>query len=112
MQSSRRVLFTQEFKRNIKNLAKKYRSIRADLTPYITQLENGELPGDQIPGIEQHVYKVRVSNQSAGKGKRGGFRMIYYLKLKDEIILLSMYSKTIKTDISIEEITQIIKNNS
>lgn len=45
------VSFTFEFKRNLRALAKKYRSIKADLQPLIDSLEDGELPGDQVPGI-------------------------------------------------------------
>jgi len=109
MPNSRKVSFTKEFKKNLKSLAKKYRKIRTDLTPYITQLESGELQGDQIPGIQHQVFKVRVPNQSAGKGKRGGFRLIYYLQVQDEVILLSIYSKNMQKDISSEDIASIIK---
>jgi mRNA-degrading endonuclease RelE of RelBE toxin-antitoxin system len=34
------------FNRNLRPLAKKYRSIRNDIQPIIEQLEQGELPGD------------------------------------------------------------------
>lgn len=36
------------FSRNLRTLAKKYRSIRNDVQPIIQQLEQGELPGDHI----------------------------------------------------------------
>ena len=35
------------FNRNLRAIAKKYRSIRNDIQPVIEQLEQGELPGDQ-----------------------------------------------------------------
>lgn len=37
---------TAKFKRNLRILAKKYRSIRNDIQPIIEQLQAGELPGD------------------------------------------------------------------
>jgi mRNA-degrading endonuclease RelE of RelBE toxin-antitoxin system len=45
------------FNRNLRKLAKKYRSIRNDLQPVIEQLEQGELPGDQIPGVGYAVFR-------------------------------------------------------
>jgi hypothetical protein len=39
-------------------------------------LKAGQLPGDQIPNLAHNVYKVRLPNRSAGKGKSGGFRVI------------------------------------
>ena len=50
------------FNRNLRALAKKYRSIRCDIQPVIEQLEQGELPGDQISGIGHTVFKLRVRN--------------------------------------------------
>ena len=48
------------FNRNLRSLAKKYRSIRNDIQPVIEQLERGELLGDQISGIGYEVFKLRV----------------------------------------------------
>ena len=45
------VKFTDKFKRNLRKLAKKYRSIRQDIQPIIAQLEAGKLPGNRIIGI-------------------------------------------------------------
>lgn len=43
------VEFTPEFKRNVRQLAKKYRHLQADVQPVIAQLELGQTPGAQIP---------------------------------------------------------------
>ena len=111
MSSKRKVSFTHEFKKNVKNLAKKYRKIKSDLTPYLQRLESGELPGDQIQGINLQVFKARIPNGSANKGKQGGFRLVYYLKVEDEITLLTIYSKNTRQDISSEDIVHIIENH-
>lgn len=42
------VEFAPEFRRNVRRLAKKYRSIRTDLQPVLNQLGRGEAVGDQI----------------------------------------------------------------
>jgi mRNA-degrading endonuclease RelE of RelBE toxin-antitoxin system len=82
----RDVRFTPEFKRNLRQLAKKYRHIRSDMQPVIDTLVAGELPGDQIPGIGFPVYKVRIRNTDARRGKSGGYRMIYYLPTDVSIV--------------------------
>ncbi|WP_449420200.1 type II toxin-antitoxin system RelE/ParE family toxin [Phormidium nigroviride] len=96
------------FTRNLRNLAKKYRSIRDDIQPVIEQLERGELPGKQISGIDYDVFKLRVRNSDVQKGKSGGYRLIYYVKTAKGIILLTVYAKSEQSDISAEEITGII----
>lgn len=102
------VEFTDKFKRNLRALAKKYRSIRKDIQPIISQLEAGELPGDRIAGIDYTILKVRVTNSDIQKGKSGGYRVIYYIKTTTNIILVTVYSKSEKKDISTKEIKQIL----
>jgi len=41
------VTFTPEFKRNLRQLAKKYRHIKSDLQPLLDRLAGGSKPGDQ-----------------------------------------------------------------
>lgn len=60
------------FNRDLRNLSKKYRSIRSDVQPVIEQLQQGELPGDQISGTDRIVFKVRIRNSNIKKGKSGG----------------------------------------
>ncbi len=103
------VEFTPEFKRNTRTLAKSYRSIRSDIEPFIKQLQAGETPGDHIPRIEYTVYKVRLNNSDTKKGKRGGYRVIYYLKTPDSVILVTIYSKLEQGDISSEAIRYAIE---
>lgn len=102
------VQFTPEFKRNLRTLAKKYRHIREDIEPIIVALQTGELPGDQVPGIGHTIFKVRASNRDRAKGKSGGYRVIYYLRTTTDIILVTIYSKTEQSDISMEQIRHIV----
>jgi len=97
------------FKRNLRTLAKKYRSIRNDIQPIIEQLERGELPGDQIPEIGYVVFKLRVRNSDIQKGKSGGYRLIYYIKTATAIILLTIYAKSEQVDIAADDIRSIIR---
>lgn len=108
-QSFIQVQATPIFNRNIHRLAKKYRNIRNDIQPVIEQLEQGELPGDRISGIDYLVFKLRVRNRNIQKGKSGGYRLIYYVKTSTGIILLTIYPKSEQVDIAAEEIQEIIE---
>jgi mRNA-degrading endonuclease RelE of RelBE toxin-antitoxin system len=99
---------SSRFKKDLKALAKRYRSIRKDLEPLITELQSGETPGDQIQGLEHTVFKVRLKNSDTNKGKSGGYRVIYYLRSQTGITLITIYSKSDQTDISNQLITEII----
>jgi mRNA-degrading endonuclease RelE of RelBE toxin-antitoxin system len=102
------VFFTPEFKRNVRQLAKKYRHIKTDLQPLIDRLMQGAIPGDRIPGVTYRVFKVRVKNSDVAKGKSGGYRVIYYQQQADAVVLVTLYSKTEQGDITANEIKQII----
>jgi mRNA-degrading endonuclease RelE of RelBE toxin-antitoxin system len=102
------VTFTPEFKRNLRQLAKKYRRIKSDLQPILDQLTSGSKPGDQVPQVRYEVFKVRAKNSDASKGKSGGYRLIYYVESASEVVLVTVYSKTEQADIAPEAIRQII----
>lgn len=102
------VTFTPEFKRNLRQLAKKYRHIKSDLQPIIDQLTSGSKPGDQVPGVQYEVFKVRARNSDASRGKSGGYRLIYYVKSETERVLVTVYSKTEQADIAPADIRKII----
>lgn len=104
------IVFTPEFKRNVRRLARKYRRIRSDVAPVIKQLERGETPGDQIQRIGYAVFKVRIRNTDAQRGKSGGYRMLYYVRTADQVILVTIYSKSEQGDLAAAEIRRIISN--
>ncbi len=102
------IALTPRFQKDLRELAKRYRSIRSDIQPLIDQLQAGEIPGDRIAGIKYQVFKVRVKNTNIQKGKSGGYRVIYYLKTAQVIILTTIYSKSDLTDVSNEIVEQAI----
>lgn len=105
-----RVEAAPTFNRNLRRLAKKYRNIKKDIQPIVQQLEQGELPGDQISGVGYPVFKLRVRNSDIQKGKSGSYRLIYYAQLANQIILLTIYTKSDRVDIAANDIRQIIKH--
>jgi mRNA-degrading endonuclease RelE of RelBE toxin-antitoxin system len=96
------------FQQDLKILTKRYRQVRQDIQPILDQLQLGELPGDQVSGIGYTVFKVRVRNSAIQKGKSGGYRLIYYLKTAERIILITIYSKSDQGDIAANEVRAII----
>lgn len=84
-------------------------NIPPEVRKLVIQLEADERPGDKIPGVGYNVYKAHLPNPSAQKGKSGGFRVLYYVQLADEVILVTIYSKTQQADISVEKIRQILE---
>ncbi|GAB4287084.1 MAG: hypothetical protein Fur0025_20150 [Oscillatoriaceae cyanobacterium] len=70
---------TPQYKRNLRELSKKYRRIRLDTQPIIEQLQQGNFPGDRLAGMgeDYFIFKVRVKNTDIQKGKSGGYRLIY-----------------------------------
>ncbi len=100
--------YAPEFKRNLRGIAKKYRHIRSDVQPVIDQLEAGNVIGDQVSRADYSVFKVRARNRDIQKGKRSGYRLIYYLKTPTDVILVTIYSKLDQGDVSPERIRRII----
>ena len=102
------IALTPRFKKDLRELAKRYRSIRSDIQPLIEQLQASEIPGDRISGVKYQVFKVRLKNSNIQKGKSGGYRVIYYLKTDWGIILATIYSKSDISDVSNEIIEEAI----
>ncbi|SLM30569.1 putative Toxin-antitoxin system, toxin component, RelE family [Desulfamplus magnetovallimortis] len=98
------ILTTPLFNRNIKYLSKKYPNAKKDFSDLLDNLEQGIFEGDLLQNFSGRVYKVRVGSIDQRKGKRGGFRIIYYVVIKDKTIYLAaMYAKAYQKDITEEQ---------
>jgi len=106
--SSIQIDLTPRFQRDLRTLVKRYRHIRSDLQPLIEHLQAGELPGDRIAGIGYDIFKVRLKNSDIQKGKSGGYRVIYYLKTQESVILVTIYSKSDLSDVDAQTIQDAI----
>ena len=104
------VEITPEFKRNVRQLAKKYRRIKTDVQPFLDSLEQGQTPGDRVPNVQYEVFKVRLSNSDSAKGRSGGYRIVYQRRTNGTVVLITIYSKTEQQDITPNEIRAIIVN--
>jgi mRNA-degrading endonuclease RelE of RelBE toxin-antitoxin system len=104
------VRFADEFEKELYRLSKKYRNIQRDVEPIIQQLEQGIILGDRLTGFgsEIYVYKLRVKNSNIQKGKSAGYRLIYLLESVTSILLLTIYSKAEKEDVTVNDINSIL----
>lgn len=101
------IRFSRYFLRNVKQLLKTSSQVIDRVESFADQLRQGEKPGDQIPGIGYPVYKARLS--SGQKGKRGGYRIVYYIHLPAQILLIAIYMKARQENISPEVLRRIIE---
>lgn len=99
---------TEAFEREAERLARKFPSLEVDVDLLTTQLEHGGRPGIRLTGIGYTSFKVRLPNRSARRGKRGGFRVIYYEKEATLVLLLIVYSKTERSNIPNETVRRLI----
>lgn len=99
-----------DFKKQIKHLKRKYPSVTSELRHLVFQLQNGERPGDEVPDVGYAgVYKERLRNRSANRGKAGGFRVVYYAQFADLVFLLLIYSKTEVENIPANAIREVLE---
>ena len=100
------VVITDNFKNEVKRLIKKYRSLKAELQALGKQLSESPTLGTPLG---KDVYKVRLAIASKKKGKSGGARVITYVQIDEEtVLLLSIYSKGEKDSISDKEIQELL----
>ena len=98
------------FIKRTKILQKRYPHIVQDTRSLVEQLKRGKTPGDHVQAKNYTIYKVRLPNRDARRGKSGGYRVIYYIQTQSRITLLTIYSKSDQNDISLDEIQVMIAN--
>lgn len=104
------VLSIPPFDRQLKRLAKKFPSLRADFTELVTALESDP---EQGTAIGNGCYKVRLAITSKGKGKSGGARVITHLLISEKTVyLLAIYDKSEKETLSDKELRELLEHLS
>ena len=104
------ISYSPEFLKQLKHLAKKYKSIAGDLEVLRDELKQNPYSGADLGS---GARKVRMSIKSKGKGKSGGARVITYLvsavEENIEVSLLTIYDKSERENISDKEIRSLIQ---
>ena len=98
---------TGEFTKHLKQLSKKYPSIKKDYDELLESLSKKPLQGISLG---QNCYKVRWKITSKQTGKSGGARVITYVKIeKKQITMLDVYDKADKESITEKELAALVK---
>lgn len=95
---------TPHFEKELKDLAKRYKSMKQDFGKFKDSLKEDPFQGVDLGG---GLRKIRMAIDSKRKGKVGGARVITYTTLVDEntgeVWLIEIYDKsefsTIKTNV-------------
>ncbi len=94
---SYKLIPSDEFKKNLKSLSKRYKNIKQDIELLANELEKNPFLGI---GLGNNTYKVRIKNSNNNKGKSAGYRVITYIVDEEyKIYLVTIYSKSEKDSI-------------
>ena len=85
------IVWTPEFKREVKRLSRKYRKVFDDIERLVDDLETGHLHNAiRLQGVGgAPVFRIRRANSSDNSGKSKGFRIIYF-EAPESIYLLDI----------------------
>ena len=99
---------TPDFRKGLKRLSKKYRSMKDDYAKLLDSLRDNPTQGADLG---DGVRKVRMAIASKGKGKSGGARVITLTVLvtatDTDLWLLTIYDKSECEAISDQEIRRL-----
>lgn len=95
---SYRFVFTVWFDRNLKSLRKHNPNLRSDFESFLKTFD-----AQAHPVIPRTGGARKARMPAKGRGKRGGYRVVYYFVLDNTVWLLTIYDKVQKENLSPEE---------
>ena len=103
------VVLARSFKHSVKKLGKRFPHVKSDVRVAVQALLARPRAGVVIPG-GQRARKLRVLNTDLRKGKRSGYRLIYFVEDRPEpcIYLVLLYSKSDRDDVTAKELKQLL----
>ncbi len=102
------IVLSEGFKKEFKQLSKKYISLANDVAELGKLLKENPIEGTPIGN---NCYKIRLAIRSKGRGKSGGARVITFVQIiKETVYLLSIYDKSEQENIADKEILERIKS--
>jgi hypothetical protein len=101
------VIEIMNFKKELKELSKKYPSIKNDVNDLKEVLKDNPLMGESLGG---GYYKVRMKITAKGQGKSGGARIITNVKIVENVVFLAtIYDKSAMGSISKQQLLLLKK---
>ena len=105
---SYKVVISSEFAKDAKRIAKKHVGIKTDIAKLIADLALNPTMGTELG---HSFYKVRMSVSGTNKGKSGGARVITYVILDEETVLLTeIYLKSEHASADVNVLIQRLKD--
>jgi len=102
------VISIPPFDRQLKQLAKKYPSLKKEYGDLLDSLEQNPRTGTSLG---KNCYKIRIAIASKGKGKSGGARVITNFIVTDQtVFLLAIYDKAEKENITDKELEKLLEH--
>ena len=102
------IVQTVEFEKEAKYLSKKHISFKNDLSILAESLADNPLQGTPLGN---NCYKIRFAISSKGRGKSGGARIITFVVVHQQsVLLVGVYDKSEKAAMSNEEIAARLKS--
>lgn len=108
--TSYRVVLTSPFKASVRRLQKRFPRIKDDVRVAIQALLQEPQLGVVIPG-GSGIRKLRVRSSDMQRGKSGGFRLLYLLNERSELLiyLVFIYPKSERDDITRKELQDLLR---
>ena len=95
------------FVKRLKELSKKYISIKNDFSSLLKELEENPASGTSLG---KGCYKVRLAIKSKNRGKSGGARIITHVKIEsDTVYFLTIYDKADQDSLPDGELKTFLK---
>lgn len=108
-----KVIPTPTFAKSLKALAKRYKSMKADMDAFRKSLEENPFQGTELTS---GIRKIRMAITSKGRGKSGGARVITYTVVAAEcdgkVYLIELYDKADFSTIDVSVIKDMIASLS
>lgn len=99
---------TSGFKKDVKRILKKHRSILSDIAELSTQLKKNPTMGVDLG---HNVYKIRMAVSGTNKGKSSGARVITYVFLANQTVYLSeILLKSEHDTVDVNKVIQRLKD--
>ncbi len=108
-----RFVFTNWFNRNLRRLGKRNPHLRTDFEAFIRNFD-----AEAHPIIRGSGGARKARMKATGRGKRGSYRLIYYLFAQNTIWLITVYDKVQTEDLSsaekarVKELVRAIKQQT
>ncbi len=104
-----RLEHTKKFNADLRKLARKYPSVLEAVDALSVRLKRDERPGKLYKRVGGRVFRERLPNRSARRGKSGGFRVAYRVDSENNIMLLAICARKDCPDLGESAIRRLLR---